>query len=191
MGTSTSFTEVDWSKLPVPENDGAARHLLGAPIADVALPSTAGGDVSLAKLPGRSVLFIYPMTGTPGMALPDGWDAIPGARGCTPHTCAFRDLHAELKSAGASAVFGLSTQTLREQQDTVQRLHLPFPLLSDADLGLARAMTLPTMVVAGKTMIKRLAMIVDDGIVAHVLYPVFPPDRNAADVLAWLEAHPR
>jgi peroxiredoxin len=189
--TAGTFQEVDWSKLPVPEDDGGARHLPGAPVADVALPSTAGGDVSLAKLPGRTVLFIYPMTGTPGVALPDGWDAIPGARGCTPHTCAFRDLHADLRAAGASAVFGLSTQTLAEQQATVERLHLPFPLLSDAALGLARAMTLPTMEVAGKTMIKRLAMIVDDGTVTHVFYPVFPPDRNAADVLAWLKANPR
>jgi peroxiredoxin len=190
-GTSTSFTEVDWSKLPVPEDDGAARHLLGASVADVALPSTAGGDVSLAKLPGRTVLFIYPMTGTPGVALPEGWDAIPGARGCKPHTCAFRDLHAELKGSGASAVFGLSTQTLREQQDTAERLHLPFPLLSDSGLGLAHAMTLPTMIVTGKTMIKRLAMIIDDGTVTQVFYPVFPPDRNADDVLAWLKANPR
>jgi len=191
MGASTSFTEIDWSKLPVPEDDGAARHLLGARIADVALPSTAGGDVSLARLAGRTVLFIYPMTGTPGVALPDGWDAIPGARGCTPHACAFRDLHADLKRGGASAVFGLSTQTLPEQQVAAERLHLPFPLLSDSGLGLARSMTLPAMVVNGKVMIKRLAMIIDDGTVMHVFYPVFPPDRNADDVLAWLTANPR
>ena len=186
-----SFADVDWSTLPVPEDDGAARHLAGASVVAVALQSTAGEDVSLAKLAGRTVLFIYPMTGTPGIALPDGWDGIPGARGCTPHTCAFRDLHAELAAAGASAVFGLSTQTLSEQQDTVERLHLPFPLLSDDGLELAGAMTLPTMVVAGKTMIKRLAMIIDDGIITHVFYPVFPPDRNAGDVLSWLRANPR
>ena len=132
-----SFADVDWSTLPVPEDDGAARHLAGASVVAVALQSTAGEDVSLAKLAGRTVLFIYPMTGTPGIALPDGWDGIPGARGCTPHTCAFRDLHAELAAAGASAVFGLSTQTLSEQQDTVERLHLPFPLLSDDGLELA------------------------------------------------------
>lgn len=191
MTASQNLAHVDWSTLPVPEDDGAARHLAGAPVADVALPSTAGGDVSLATLPGRTVLFVYPMTGTPGVALPDGWDAIPGARGCTPHTCAFRDLHAELTEAGASAVFGLSTQTLAEQQATVERLHLPFPLLSDAGLELARAMTLPTMEVEGKTMIKRLAVIIDDGVIAHAFYPVFPPDRNAGDVLAWLKANPR
>lgn len=190
MTAGQSLTHVDWSKLPVPEDDGAARHLSDARVADVALPSSAGGDVSLAKRPGRTVLFIYPMTGTPGVALPDGWDAIPGARGCTPHTCAFRDLHAELTAAGAAAVFGLSTQTLPEQQATVERLHLPFPLLSDAGLALARAMRLPTMQVDGKTMIKRMALIIDDGTIAHVFYPVFPPDRNAADVLAWLKANP-
>lgn len=190
MTAGQSLTHVDWSKLPVPEDDGAARHLSDARVADVALPSSAGGDVSLAKRPGRTVLFIYPMTGTPGVALPDGWDAIPGARGCTPHTCAFRDLHAELTAAGAAAVFGLSTQTLPEQQATVERLHLPFPLLSDAGLALARAMRLPTMQVDGKTMIKRMALIIDDGTIAHVFYPVFPPDRNATDVLAWLKANP-
>ena len=191
MVDSRSLQDVDWSKLPAPEDDGAARHLAGARVADVALPSTAGGEVSLAKLAGRTVLFIYPMTGTPGVALPDGWDAIPGARGCTPHACAFRDLHADLTAAGASAVFGLSTQTLDEQQATTARLHLPFPLLSDAGLDFARAMSLPQMEVAGKAMIKRMALIVDDGIVSQVFYPVFPPDRNAPDVLAWLKANPR
>lgn len=191
MTVGQSLSHVDWSKLPVPEDDGATGHLRGKRIADVALPSTAGSAISLAKLSGRTVLFIYPMTGTPGVALPDGWDAIPGARGCTPHTCAFRDLYADLTAAGATAVFGLSTQTLAEQQATVERLHLPFPLLSDAALALAHAMTLPTMQVDGRTMIKRLALIVDNGTITRVFYPVFPPDRNAADVLAWLKTNPR
>jgi len=191
MAAGPSFADVDWSKLPRPEDEGAARHLPGMRVPDLRLPSSAGGAVALAGLSGRTVLFIYPMTGTPGVALPDGWDMIPGARGCTPQACAFRDLHADVKAAGASAVFGLSTQTLPEQQATVARLHLPFPLLSDADLALARAMTLPVMEVAGKTMIRRLTMILDDGAVTEVFYPVFPPDRNAADVLAWLVAHPR
>jgi peroxiredoxin len=191
MADSPGFLDVDWSKLPVPEDDGAARHLEGARLPDVALPASDGTSVGLGKLAGRTVVFTYPMTGTPGVALPEGWDLIPGARGCTPHTCAFRDLHAELTAAGASAVFGLSTQTAAEQTATAQRLHLPFPLLSDSDLRLARAMTLPVMDVAGKTMIKRLALIVDDGVVTKVFYPVFPPDRNAGDVLAWLKAHPR
>lgn len=191
MADAPSLAAVDWSKLPVPEDDGGARHLAGALVADVALPSTAGNSVSLARLSGRTVLFVYPMTGTPGVALPDGWDAIPGARGCTPQACAFRDLHAELAASGADHVFGLSTQTLAEQSATVERLHLPFPLLSDEKLALARAMDLPVMEVAGKAMIKRLALIIDDGNITHAFYPVFPPDRNAGDVLAWLEAHPR
>ena len=190
MVDNRSLQDVDWSKLPIPENDGAAAHLAGAPVADVALPSTAGGSVSLATLSGRTVLFIYPMTGTPGVALPDGWDVIPGARGCTPHACAFRDLHAELTRAGAAAVFGLSTQTLEEQKATVERLHLPFPLLSDACLAFAHAMSLPEMEVSGKAMIKRMALIIDDGTITHVFYPVFPPDRNAADVLEWLKENP-
>lgn len=188
---TVSFDKVDWSKLPQPRDDGAAAHLVGASIADVALPSTAGELVSLARLKGRTILFVYPMTGTPGVALPEGWDEIPGARGCTPHACAFRDLHNELTNAGATAVFGLSTQTLPEQRATVARLHLPFPLLSDDGLALARAMALPTMKVDGKTMIKRLALIVDDGAIAQVFYPIFPPDRNAGDVLDWLKANPR
>ncbi|AHB49493.1 BcpB protein [Hyphomicrobium nitrativorans NL23] len=190
MVDGRSLQDVDWSTLPVPEDDGAVDHLVGARLTDVALPSTAGESVSLATLSGRTVLFVYPMTGTPGVALPDGWDAIPGARGCTPHACAFRDLHADLTGAGASAVFGLSTQTLEEQRSTVERLHLPFPLLSDADLAFAHAMSLPEMEVSGKAMIKRMALIVDEGTVTHVFYPVFPPDRNAADVLAWLKANP-
>lgn len=118
MAKEPTFLQVDWSKLPVPEDGGAAAHLSGAKLRSVSLPSTVGGAVDLSTLPGRTVLFVYPMTGTPGVVLPDGWDAIPGARGCTPHACAFRDLHADLKSAGASAVFGLSTQTLAEQQAT-------------------------------------------------------------------------
>ncbi|MGE0023501.1 MAG: peroxiredoxin [Hyphomicrobium sp.] len=186
-----TFTTVDWTKLPVPEDDGAARHLVGARVPDVALPSSAGGDLELAKLAGRTVLFAYPMTGTPGVALPDGWDAIPGARGCTPHACAFRDLHADLGAAGAAHVFGISTQTLAEQQATVARLHLPFPLLSDVALALANALKMPAMQVDGKTMLRRLALIIDAGVIAHVFYPIFPPDRNAGDVLAWLEDNPR
>jgi SsrA-binding protein len=187
---ASSLAGVDWSTLPIPEDDGGARHLSGARVADVVLPSTAGGTVSLARVQGRTVLFIYPMTGTPGVALPDGWDEIPGARGCTPHTCAFRDLHAELRNAGASAVFGLSTQTLDQQRATADRLHLPFPLLSDAALAFGQAMGLPQMTVAGTAMLKRMALVLDRGTVTHVFYPVFPPDRNAADALAWIKAHP-
>jgi len=187
-----SLLDVDWSKIPAPADDGAARHLQGMAMADVSLPATDGTTVSLARLPGRVVVFAYPRTGQPGkIALVDDWDMIPGARGCTPQTCAYRDLHRDLAVAGAARVFGLSTQDTTYQQEAVQRLHLPFPLLSDETLALTRAMRLPTMEVAGLTLIKRLAMVIDDGRIAKVFYPVFPPDRNAGDVLAWLQQNPR
>lgn len=187
-----SLDQVDWSLIPPPVDDGGARHLGGAAWPDIALAATDGAQISLARLPGRTVVFGYPRTGRPGqIGLVDDWDQIPGARGCTPQSCAFRDLHAELKAAGASRVFGLSTQDTAYQQEAVARLHLPFPILSDEALELTRALGLPTMQVAGQTLLKRLAMIVDEGRIAHVLYPVFPPDRNAADVLAWLRANPR
>jgi len=146
--------------------------------------------VTLADLPGRTVVFGYPRTGEPGkIALVDDWDMIPGARGCTPQTCSFRDLFADLKAAGAQHVFGLSTQSNVYQSEMAGRLHLPFPVLSDESLALTTALGLPTMSVAGLTMIKRLALIIDDGRITHVFYPVFPPDRSAGDVLAWLQSH--
>ena len=154
----------------------------------MALPATDGSSVALGELPGRSVVYIYPMTGRPGASLPDGWDGIPGARGCTPQSCAFRDHHAELIAAGADRVFGLSTQDTDYQREAAERLHLPFPLLSDAALRLTTALRLPVMLVGGTTLLKRMALIIEDGVVAHVFYPVFPPDQNAAEVLGWLRA---
>jgi peroxiredoxin len=145
----------------------------------------------LSALPGRTVVFAYPRTGEPGkISLVDDWDMIPGARGCTPQTCAFRDLFAELKAAGVAHVFGLSTQSNEYQTEMASRLHLPFPVLSDEKLALTGALDLPTMQVAGLTMIKRLALIIDNARITHVFYPVFPPDRNAGDVLAWLKENP-
>ena len=183
---------VDWSAIPAPRDDGAARHLLGSTLPDVPLPATDGTSVSLARLAGRTVVFAYPRTGRPGEISPvPDWDSIPGARGCAPQSCAFRDLHSELRAAGADAVFGLSTQDTAYQQEAATRLHLPFPLLSDAQCALSTAARLPTMSVAGMTLIRRLALVIDDGLIAAVFYPVFPPDRNAADVLAWLREHPR
>ncbi|MBN9003442.1 MAG: peroxiredoxin [Rhizobiales bacterium] len=183
---------VDWSKIPAPQDDGAARHLIGAALPPVNLLATNDAMVTLAELSGRTVVFGYPRTGEPGkIALVDDWDMIPGARGCTPQTCAFRDLFADLKAAGAQHVFGLSTQSNAYQSEMAGRLHLPFPVLSDEALELTRALDLPTMEVAGLVMIKRLALIIDDGRITHVFYPVFPPDRNAGDVLAWLKANPR
>ncbi|MGB6082005.1 MAG: peroxiredoxin [Xanthobacteraceae bacterium] len=183
---------VDWSKIPAPQDDGAARHLIGAALPPVNLLATNDAMATLAELSGRTVVFGYPRTGEPGkIALVDDWDMIPGARGCTPQTCAFRDLFADLKAAGAQHVFGLSTQSNAYQSEMAGRLHLPFPVLSDEALELTHALNLPTMEVAGLVMIKRLALIIDDGRITHVFYPVFPPDRNAGDVLAWLKANPR
>lgn len=186
-----NLLEVDWSKIPAPTDDGGAAHLTGMKIPSVSLRATDGAAVDLSQLTGRTVVFAYPRTGEPGrVSLVDDWDMIPGARGCTPQTCSFRDLFAELKSAGAGHVFGLSTQSNEYQAEMATRLHLPFPVLSDEKLQLTGALRLPTMEVAGLTLIKRLALIVDDGRVAHVFYPVFPPDRNAGDVLAWLKENP-
>ena len=183
---------VDWSSIPTPIDDGAARHLEGLSLPDVALPATDGSHVSLAKQAGRVVVFAYPRTGEPGKpALAEDWDMIPGARGCTPQACAFRDLHGGLTAAGARGVFGLSTQDTGYQLEAAKRLHLPFSLLSDANLALTRALRLPTMEVAGLTLIKRLALIIDEGRIAKVFYPVFPPDKNAAEVRGWLLDHQR
>lgn len=188
---SANFTDVDWSALPNPADDGGARHLTGATLPDIALAATDGASVSLARLSGRTVVFVYPMTGRPGIALPEGWDQIPGARGCTPQTCAFRDLYADLREAGASQVYGFSTQDTAYQQELAERLHLPFPLLSDSELTFLRAACLPMMTLESMTLAKRLTLIIDDGIVTHVFYPVFPPDRNAADVFSWLRSNRR
>jgi peroxiredoxin len=180
--------EVDWSKIPAPVDDGGAAHLVGMTIPPISLTATDDTSVKLSALKGRSVVFAYPRTGEPGkISLVDDWDMIPGARGCTPQTCAFRDLFAELKAAGAAHVFGLSTQGNDYQTEMASRLHLPFPVLSDEKLALTRALNLPTLEVAGLTLIKRLAMIIDDARITHVFYPVFPPDRNAGDVLGWLK----
>ena len=186
-----NLLEVDWSKIPAPTDDGAAKHLAGKRVPSLSLLATDDTAVDLSMLTGRTVVFAYPRTGEPGkISLVDDWDMIPGARGCTPQTCSFRDLFAELKAAGAKHVFGLSTQSNVYQTEMASRLHLPFPVLSDEKLALTRALKLPTMEVAGLTLIKRLALIVDNGVITHVFYPVFPPDRNAGDVLAWLQDNP-
>ena len=182
----TNLLTVDWSKLPPPEDDGGARHLLGSPIPSLPLQATDGRVVDLAALGGTTVVYAYPMTGRPDAPLPEGWDMIPGARGCTPQSCAFRDHFAELQSLGASHLFGLSTQTSDYQREAAERLHLPFALLSDSALKLANALALPSFEVAGQRLLKRLTMIIVEGRIAQVFYPVFPPDRSAEDVAAWL-----
>ena len=172
--------------LPVPTDDGAADHLQGMHLPPVALASTAGETVDLSALPGRTVVYCYPMTGRPGTNLPPGWDEIPGARGCTPQSCSFRDHHAELQALGAR-VFGLSTQGTEYQSEAAGRLHLPFALLSDAELAFAGALGLPTFEVEGMVLLKRLTLVIDDGWIEKVFYPVFPPDKSAAEVVEWLE----
>jgi peroxiredoxin len=155
----------------------------------VMLPSTEGGEVVLAALPGRTVLFCYPRTGRPDEELPPGWNAIPGARGCTPEACGFRDHHAELRAAGAAAVFGLSSQSTDYQAELAERLDLPFEILSDPDLEVADALRLPTFTADGRRLYKRLTLVVADGRIEHAFYPIFPPDRHAAEVLQWLREH--
>jgi peroxiredoxin len=177
--------------LPVPEDDGAARHLAGMRMPSVALAATDGTRVDLASLAGRTVVYIYPRTGRPGQAMPTGWNAIPGARGCTPQSCSFRDHFNELRGLGVARIYGLSTQDSGYQREAVERLHLPFAILSDADLAIQRALRLPTFAVDGMVLLKRMALVIDDGVIAKAFYPVFPPDRNAADVIAWLQAAPR
>ena len=174
--------------LPAPVEDGAARHLVGMACPDFALPATDGASINLSRARGRTVVYAFPRTGRPGEALPTGWDAIPGARGCTPQSCGFRDHFAELKALGVAQLYGLSTQTGEDQREVAQRLHLPFALLSDARLELQRALKLPTFAVDGMTLLKRLTMVLDDGVISQVFYPVFPPDRSAAEVIAWLRS---
>jgi peroxiredoxin len=174
--------------LPAPHDDGAARHLTGARLPHMALPATDGSNVDLSALAGRTVVYVYPRTGRPGQVMPTGWDGIPGARGCTPQSCGFRDHFADLKRLGVKELYGLSTQTTDYQREAVERLHLPFAILSDATLALTGALNLPTFAVDGMTLIKRMAWVIDDGAIAHVFYPVFPPDKSAEEVVNWLQA---
>jgi peroxiredoxin len=155
---------------------------------DLALPATDGSDVNLSKQGGRTLVYIYPRTGVPGVNNPDGWDQIPGARGCTPQSCSFRDHFGELQALGVRQLFGLSTQDTAYQREAANRLHLPFPVLSDEKLALARALRLPTFVAGGMTLLKRMALVIDDAKISKVFYPVFPPDKNAEEVVAWIQA---
>ena len=186
---TTNLSELP-KDLPAPVDDGAASRLQGTSLPDLALSSTDGGSVNFATLCGRNVLYIYPMTGRPGVPLPDGWDAIPGARGCTPQACSYRDHYAELKSLNTD-VFGLSAQSPGYQKEARDRLHLPFRLLSDSSLRLKQLLRLPTFTAGEMELYKRLTMIVGNGRIMKVFYPVFPPDRNVNDVLSWLRSNRR
>jgi peroxiredoxin len=173
------------TNLPIPEDDGGAAHLLGMRLHSLALRSTSGNLIDLAGLRGQSVIFAYPMTGEPGRPLPTGWISIPGAAGCTLESCGFRDHFEEIKDLGVS-VFGLSTQGTEAQEEAKNRLHLPFDLLSDESLKLAMTLKLPMMNPDGRPMIKRLTLICSEGVIDHVFYPIFPPDKHAEEVMAWL-----
>jgi peroxiredoxin len=174
--------------IPVPQDDGAAAHLAGLRLPDLALPATDGVQINLSALKGRTVVYIYPRTGVPGIDTPPGWDDIPGARGCTPQSCSFRDHFGELKRLGVAHLFGLSTQGTAYQQEAVARLHLPFAILSDEKFALTKALKLPTFVTSGMTLLKRMAWVIDDGVITKVFYPVFPPDKSAEEVIGWLQA---
>ena len=183
-----SLTSVDWSTIPAPEDDGQAVHLPGATWPSLSLPATDGKQIDLSTHQGLIVVYAYPMTGTPGTDLPDGWNEMPGARGCTPQSCAFRDHAEELEQIGVSAVFGLSTQSTADQSEAAARLQLPFSLLSDESLKLSHALRLPTFEVDGMTLIKRITLVIRDGVIVKVFYPVFPPDEDASDVIEFLKA---
>ena len=171
--------------LPQPEDDGACNHLLGIKLSSIHLQTTNDETVNFANLSGRIVVYIYPMTGRPGTALPDGWDEIPGARGCTPQSCSFRDHHSEIESLNAS-VYGLNTQNTQYQKEAVSRLHLPFPLVSDESLSFIKSLSLPTIEVEGMVLAKRITLILNNGIIEKFFYPVFPPNDNANHVIEYL-----
>jgi peroxiredoxin len=174
--------------IAVPQDDGAARHLAGMNLPDLTLPATDGAPVNLSRLKGRTVVYVYPRTGVPGVDPPDGWDQIPGARGCTPQSCSFRDHFDELKRLGVAQLYGLSAQDTAYQREAATRLHLPFAILSDEKLALTKSLKLPTFSVAGMILLKRMALVIDDGTITKAFYPVFPPDKNAEEVIAWLYA---
>jgi peroxiredoxin len=177
--------------LPVPVDDGAARHLVGRSLPALALPSTAGPPVKLDALgPGWSVLYCYPRTGRPEAGPPPGWDEVPGARGCTPQSCRYRDHYRELRALDAQ-VYGVSTQTTDYQQEMAARLHLPYPVLSDADFRLTDALGLPTFTIEGTRLLRRLTLVVRASRIEHCFYPVFPPDADADRVLEWLRGRSR
>ncbi|MEP6355107.1 MAG: peroxiredoxin [Hyphomicrobiales bacterium] len=182
----TNLAKPDWTTIAPPVDDGAADHLVGMPLPNVKLATTDDTYVSLASLRGILVLYIYPMTGSPDKALPDNWDAIPGARGCTPQSCSFRDHFEELKTHGVAHLFGLSTQDTKYQKEAAARLHLPFALLSDEALTFAKALKLPTFEVDDMTLLKRMSMIVRDGVIVKTFYPIFPPDQDAEQIIQHL-----
>ena len=174
------------ANLPVPVDDGAAKHLAGMRVPSITLTSTAGRRINMAEIAlERTVVYCYPRTGAPGQPVPKGWDEIPGARGCTPESCSFRDHYEQLRNL-KTQVFGLSTQTTEYQREMIARLHLPFAVLSDADFAFTNALRLPTFEFDGVRLLKRLTLVLSDGKIEKVFYPVFPPDKHAEEVIVWL-----
>ncbi|TVR72754.1 MAG: peroxiredoxin [Sphaerobacteraceae bacterium] len=188
MTRSDNISEIP-PDIPIPHDDGACDHLVGLILPRMALPTTNGSTITFAEIPARTVIYIYPRTGRPDQQLPTGWNDIPGARGCTPQSCSFRDHYAELQQLGV-AVYGLSTQDTVYQREAVDRLQLPFPLVSDEDLAFASALDLPTFEVDGMHLIKRVTLICNEGWIEHAFYPVFPPHQSAEQVIEWLRENP-
>jgi peroxiredoxin len=179
------ISSVFFANLPIPLDDGACEHLENRPMPDISLCSVNDQKINVSRIPGWSVIFCYPMTGGPGISIPEGWVQIPGAAGCTSQTCSFRDNYTELKRHNVS-VYGISTQVSETQKEAVIRLNLPYPLLSDSDHSLSSALKLPLLEVDCLKLIKRLTLILEDGVIKKCFYPVFPPDKNVVNVLAWL-----
>jgi peroxiredoxin len=176
------------SNLPIPTDDGSTDHLKGLRLPNVSLAATNGTTINLGEIKGKLVIYCYPMTGQPNVTLPDGWDQIPGARGCTPQSCSFRDHYKELQTLGAE-VLGLSVQTTEYQKEMVDRLHLPFPVVSDSDYRFQKALSMPTFVASGMTLLKRVTLIVSNGVIQAVHYPIFPSDSDPIWVIDYLKRH--
>ena len=183
----TNYNELP-KNLPIPEDDGATNHLIGMRLPRVSLKATNGVIIHLGDIEGKVVIYCYPMTGQPNVALPEGWDQIPGARGCTPQSCAYRDHYQELQSLGAE-VIGLSVQTTEYQKEMAERLHLPFPVVSDAEYQFQKALNMPTFIAAGASLLKRVTLIANHGVIDAVHYPIFPSDSDAAWVINYLKSH--